>query len=221
MAQIDILMSPQTVEALQAGGYSLYAFKAMQLNLVGPSPLVWYRTQSLTTTTTVAWQETYQAFISQSPINPGGMITPQATLDLHLGLAIAIANDGTLSIQSGGTTGGVDVFNYAVEPWHVGLSQTIGEGLGPMFVLPVYSEQMQTVTPVARVLLLITQEAMEPGEVMDQAGGPGVFIDFTAGEDQQTVEFDIDQGWSWGGGAWAQAVAPGADIQTLLVQVMG
>ena len=220
MAQIDIMMSPQTVEGLMAGGYSLYAFKAMQTNLVGPSPLVWYRTQSLTTTTTVAWQETYQAFISQSPINPGGMIAQQATLDLHLGLAIAIANDGGLSIQSGGTAGGVDIFNYAVEPWHVGLSQTVGQGLGPMFVLPVYSEQMQTVTPVDRVLLLITQENMEPGEVMDQAGGPGLFIDFTGGEAQQTVEFDIEQGWSWGG-ASAQPVAPGADIQALLVKTLG
>ena len=221
MAQVDITMSPRTVEALRAGGYSLYAFKGMQTNLVGASPLVWYATQDLATTTTVAWKETYQAFISQSPINPGGMIAPHATLDVHLGLAIAIANDGGLSISGGGTAGGMDIFNYMPETWNVGLSQVIGEGLGPMFVLPVYPEQMQSVTPVERVLLLITQESMQPGEVMDQAGGPGVFLDFTGGEAQQTVEFDVDQGWSWGGGTSAQTTPPGADIQALLVQVMG
>ncbi len=221
MAQIDVLMSPQTIEALRAGGYSLYAFKAMQTNLVGPAPLVWYATQTLTTTTTVAWQETYQAFISQSPINPGGMIAPHATLDVHLGLAISIADDGALSISGGGTAGGIDIFNDMPETWRVGLSQVIGEGLGPMFVLPVYPEQMQSVTPVERVLLLITQESMQPGEVMDQAGGPGVLVDFTGGEAQQTVEYDPNQGWSWGGGTSAQPVAPGADIQTLLVRTLG
>lgn len=221
MAQIDIMMSPQTVQALRAGGYSLYAFKAMQTNLVGPSPLVWCRTQNLTTTTTVAWQETYQAFISQSPIHPGGMITPQATLDVHLGLAISIANDGSLSISGGGTAGGIDIFNYMPETWNVGLSQMIGDGLGPMFVLPVYPEQMQTVTPVERVLLLITQESMQPGEVMDQAGGPGVLLDFTGGEAQQTVEYDLNQGWSWGGGTSGQPVAPGSNIQALLVRTLG
>jgi hypothetical protein len=221
MPQIDITMSPQTVEVLQASGYTLYAFKGMQTNLVGASPLVWYSTQNLATTTTVAWQETYQAFISQSPINPGGMITAQATLDVHLGLAVAIANGGGFSINGGGTAGGIDIFNFAVEPWNVGLSQEVGGGLGPMFAVPVYSEQMKTVTPVERVLLLIAQEMMEPGEVMDQAGGPGLFLDLTGGEAQLTVEYDVNQGWSWGSRTPAQAVNPGADIQTLLVQVMG
>lgn len=221
MAQIDIMMSPRTVQALRAGGYSFYAFKAMQTNLVGPSPLVWYGTRNLTTTTTVAWQETYQAFISQSPIHPGGMITPQATLDVHLGLAISIASDGGLSISGGGTAGGIDIFNDMPETWNVGLSQVIGEGLGPMFVLPVYPEQMQTVTPVERVLLLITQESMQPGEVMDQAGGPGLLLDFTGGEARQTVEYDLNQGWSWGGGTSGQPVAPGSNIQALLVRTLG
>ena len=218
MAQIDIKMSPQTIEALSAGGYTLYAFKAMQTALVGASPLVWYRTQSFATTTTLAWQETYQAFISHTPINPGQVIAPHAVLDLRLGLAISIANDGTLSISGGGTGGGVDIFNYAVEPWDVGFNQAINGENGPMFVLPVYAEQMQTVEPIERVLLMITGQSMEPGEVVKQAVAPGLFIDFTGGEAQQTVEFDINQGWTWGGGTWAQAVNPGADIQALLVQ---
>ena len=218
MAQIDIAMSPQTVEALSAGGYALYAFKAMQTNLVGPAPLVWYRTQSFATTTTVAWQETYQVFISHTPLDPGQVIAPHAVLDVRLGLAVSIANDGGLEISGGGTGGGLDIFNYAIQPWDVGLSQTVGGTLGPMFALPVYAEQMQTVTPIDRVLLMITQPTMEPGEVVLQASGPGLFLDFTGGEAQQTVAYDINQGWSWGGGVWAQAVNPGADIQVLLVQ---
>jgi hypothetical protein len=218
MAQIDIKMSPQTVEALSAGGYTLYAFKAMQTALAGAAPLVWHRTQSFTTTTTLAWQETYQAFISHTPIDPGQVIAQHAVLDVRLGRAISIANDGALSVSGGGTGGGVDIFNYAIQPWDVGLSQVVGGALGPMFVLPVYPEQMQTVEPIERVLLMITGQPMEPGEVVKQAVAPGLFIDFTGGEAQQTVAFDINQGWTWGGGTWAQVVNPGADIQALLVQ---
>jgi hypothetical protein len=218
MAQIDILMSPETIEVLLSGGYGLYAFKAMRTNLVGAAPLVWYRTQSFLTTTSLDWQETYQAFISHTPIDPGQVIAQNAILDVRLGLAIAIANDGKLSIFSGGTAGGMDIFNFAIQSWDVGLSQTIGGELGPMFVLPVYPEQTQTVTPVEQVLLIFAQEAMEPGEVVLQAAGQGVLIDFTGAEAQQTVQFDFDQGWTWGGGTSAQPVSPGANIQALLVQ---
>lgn len=218
MAQIDIQMPPQTVQVLSAGGYALYAFKAMQTNLVGPVPLVWYATRAFSTTTTVAWEETYQVFISHTPLDPGQVVSPAATLDVRLGLSVSISQSGQLEISGGGDSGGLDIFNYAIQPWDVGVSQAVGGALGPMFALPVYSEQMQVVTPIGRVLLVLAETALEPGEVVIQAPGPGVFIDFTAGEDQQTVEFDVNQGWSWGGGAWAQAVTPGADIQTLLVQ---
>ncbi len=214
--EIDISMSAQTVSELQNGGFALYAFKAVQAPIAGGAPLVWFMTQSLMTTTSVSWQDNFQAYVSTSEIIPNGMVSPSATLPIGIGQTAQVDQNGNLTPSSSGPPSAISILNQGTNPWTAGVSQQVGGQVNPVCALPLYGNMLDAITPLEKVLLMFATATVNTGTVIYQAYSPGLFVDLT-GASQRSVTFDINQGWSWDGSPWAQPIGPGSDLIPLLI----
>ncbi len=84
---------------------------------------------------------------------------------------------------------------------------------------------MDDVTPVQKLLLIFSTNQMKTGTAIDYIYGayslasysPGIFIDLT-GAQQRAVNYDINEGWSWGGYAWAREIASNSNLVPLLIE---
>jgi hypothetical protein len=82
---------------------------------------------------------------------------------------------------------------------------------------PLHGNMLDVVAPVEQVLLMFSSSPINTGTVVYKASSQGLLIDLRSAA-QRTVQFDINKGWSWGGGAWAQSVRPNTDLVPLLIQ---
>lgn len=215
--EIDIQMSPATLQALMDEGFSLLAFKAVQASVNGAAPLVWFQTNDLLMTTSVIWQEQYQAYISTSQIISNGTIQAVSTADVSLGQTAQITASGVMTTTDGGTASAISILNDTRQPWTCGVSQVVDNQSNPVCAVPLYGNMLNIIAPVEQVLLMFASMPVNTGTVVYKAYAPGVLIDLTSAA-QRTVQFDVDTGWNWGGGAWAQSVFPNAELVPLLIR---
>ena len=215
--EIDIQMSQDTVEALTEGGYGLTVFKAVQSTVVGAAPLIWFQTDQLLLTTSVTWQEQYQAYISTSPILSYDVIRTSSTTDLGLGQAAQVNASGVMTVTEGETASAITILNQANQSWTCGISQAVEGQANPICAIPLHENLIDVITPVDQVLLSFSNMAMPTGTVVLKTNAAGVLVDLSSAP-QRTVQFDINNGWSWGGETWAQSVETNANLVPLLVQ---
>lgn len=215
--EIDIQMTPATLEALMASGYTLTAFKAVQTSVNGAAPLVWFQTNQLLMTTSVTWQGQYQAYVSTSQIIANGVIRADSTTEVALGQTAQVNANGAMTTTDGGTPAAISVLNQASQPWTCGVSQLVEYQTSPVCAAPLYGNMLNVIAPVEQVLLMFSTMQMNTGTVVYRATGYGVLVDLR-GAAQRTVQYDINTGWSWGGEGWAQSVMPNANLVPLLIQ---
>jgi len=216
--QITIQMSQETVQALLANGYSLYGMKAVQGSGLQGAPLIWYSTQSYSLVTTIAWQDQYQAYISTSEIIPGAQILAVFTADISLGQTFVVQPNYNGYVMPGGTPNAISIQNTAPQPCTSGLMQLVnGGGFAPTTAFSLYGQMAGVIGPLPKVLLMFGTYPVNVGTVVEQAYGAGILIDLS-GNNNVTVSFDINQGWSWDGGSWAQSVPPSSNLIPLLIQ---
>lgn len=220
MSSVTIQMPPDTVQQLASQGYSLIAFKAVQISEGGPLPALWYQTQSFSTATTIGWTDGFTAFTSLSQIVQGGQIPASASYPARIGSTLMVtAPDGTGSVSPQGSAGAISIENQTQNPFICGIGQTVNGQQNILCAAPLYGEFLVMIAPVRRVLLMITAEPIATGTLMARAPSEGILVDFTApGTVSRTVNFDIDNGWSWGGGTWGQLVFANSDLIPLLIQ---
>ncbi len=215
--EIDIQMSEYTLQALLESAYSLSVFKAVQGPVVGAAPLLWFRTSQLLMTTSVVWQEQYQAYISTDEIISNGVIQAVAATDVSPGQTAQVDTSGAMTTTDEGTASAISILNQANQPWTCGVSQTVEGEANPVCAFPLYGDMIDVITPVERVLLWFSTGSMSPGTVTLKAEAPGLMVDLS-GASQRAVQFDVNNGWSWGDEAWAQSVEANADLAPLLIQ---
>lgn len=215
--EVDIQMSQDTLQALKQGGYTLLAFKAVQTTISGAAPLVWHQTRQLLMTTSITWQEQYQAYVSASQIIPNGMIRANSTTDIGLGQTAQISANGVMTATDGGTSSAISILNQTTQPWTCGVSQVVENQANPVCAAPLYGNMLDVIAPVEQVLLIFSSAPINTGTVIYKAGSLGLLIDLRRAA-QRTVQFDINKGWSWGGQTWAQLVRPNTDLVPLLIQ---
>lgn len=71
--------------------------------------------------------------------------------------------------------------------------------------------------PQPQILLAFSHVPFAPGMAVQSVSGSGVLISMDEQSSRQ-VSYDINKGWSWDGGVWAQSVAANALIAPLLIQ---
>lgn len=217
---VHIKMSDDTVNKLQDGGYSLYGFKAVQTSLKGGAPLVWFQTQKFSLTTDVKWQSQFQAYTSRSEIKPNVRIDSSASYDADLGQTLQVTGTGgTGVVVQGGTPGAITIANMTQPPtdFTCGISQQRGAGeMSQLCAFPLYGTGTDVMAPVEKVLLMFATQQVDTGTVIYKAYSQGILIDLT-GTTEREVSYDITQGWSWSGAAWAQKIQVNADLSPLLL----
>lgn len=215
--EIDIQMSLQTLQTLKQGGYALYAFKAVKVGVTGSAPLVWLKTSQYLTTTSITWQEEYQAYISNNTIIANGVIEPLATTAISPGQTAAVASNGMLTASGGGVPSAISILNQSMVQWTCGVAQMVNGRVNPGCAVPLSGNVLDVFTPVEKVLLMFSTNVFNTGTVVFQSPAPGLFVDLT-GVAQRTVQFDINRGWNSAGAPWARPISPRSELVPLLIQ---
>jgi hypothetical protein len=216
---VSITMNQDTVNDLTAGGYQLYAFKAVQITRKDGAPLVWFASNAYGLDTRVSWTKRYAAYTSRSQIVPDGTIIATNSYPIALGQTLNVTEPtGVGKVTTNGVPQAISILNTTTTRFTCGISQTNPDGsTNPMCAFPLHGGGRDLFAPIEQVLLLFSTLPVNTGTVIFQAYSRGLFIDLTQ-DNTQAVEFDIDQGWSWDGGPWAQVVEAGADLVPFLIQ---
>ena len=224
--QVTISMSPDTVTKLVDGGYSMYGFKAIQTTQGGGLPLVWAGTDEFAETTMISWQAQYQAYTSSSEIiQPGVKVVVDFSADINLGQMLNVAANGTGTVVSGGPATAISIVNTTATPFSCGISEMTVDSYNPICAFPLYGNNMFDLTPLMKILLIFSTSQMATGTAIENiydanslaSYSPGILIDLTI-DPQHTVNFDINEGWSWGGYSWAQQIPADSNLVPLLIE---
>lgn len=215
--QVTINLDSTTVGDLVTGNYQLYGFKAVQTTQGGGAPLVWFSTDQFMAETVVSWEEQYQAYTSLSQIITNGQIQASSPYDITLDQTLNVAANGVGNVTEGGTTGAISIFNTTSQQFTCGISEVQDGTALPMCAFPLYGHGLDVIAPIEKVLLMFSTLPVKTGTVIEQAYSQGILIDLT-GNNEQTVSFDINEGWSWGGYSWAQAIPASANLVPLLIE---
>jgi hypothetical protein len=228
--QVTISMSSETVGELAQFGALLYGFKAVQCSDAAGRPLLWYATSDYSMFTEVAWSESYQAYTSSSPITVNKQIFVGFSASISLGQTMNVEANGIGKVVEGGVAAAISISNVTATPFTCGIAQpnnATSTSL-PLCAFPLYGHNLQIITPLAKVLLLFASVAVELGTVIEYfteasiaAYTPALLIDLTnAPQNQCSVGYDINTGWSWDASTKikAQQVAANADLVPLLIE---
>jgi hypothetical protein len=126
--------------------------------------------------------------------------------------------DGGIGEVGAGEAGSISFLNLTGRAFTCG----VGEGGAPFCAFPLYGGNLLCIEPVARIVARWSTGPVPAGTVVGSAVGPpaaygpGVLVDY-AGAGQRDLRYDINAGWSWGGGSWARQVEADRDLVPLLV----
>lgn len=217
--QVTIQMSEASANALMASGAALLGFTAVQCSDNAGLPLVWLSTKQYMPNTVISWTDAQQAYTGAGSAGVGVVIHPGFTTDIALDQTFTVSQpSGTGTVTQGGTPGNVDVYNATSTSFVTGLAQPGSNGsTAPYCAFPLHGNSVQVMAPVPTVLFTFSTMPVQAGMAVSSVHSSGVLINMSS-NNQRTVSFDIDAGWSWGGGAWAQAVNPTASLVPLLVE---
>jgi hypothetical protein len=213
---VTITMSPATVQTLLGSDYILYGFKAVQSTVGGGAPVVWFQTNNFSASTQVSWVEDYQAYTSTSTIIPNGEIVASFNTDITLGQKLEVQQGGVGDVVSSTLPLAISILNTIGTPFTCGISQQVNGTSSPMCAFPLYGNNLDVIVPLELVLLMFATNPVNTGTVIEQSYGPGILIDLTA-NNQRSVNYDINLGWTWGGYSWGQSVQASSNLLPLLI----
>jgi hypothetical protein len=218
--QVNLTMSQATVQALQNGNYTLYGFKAVQSTMGGGAPLIWFSlpAASLLVNVAVEWTEQYQAYISNTfPVASGTTVVASADVDISLGEQWNVAAGGGNDVKTEGPRTAISIYNTTATQFTCGISMEQNGEFSPLCAFPLYGGGLDIIAPIEKVVLMFATTPLNTGTVIERAFSPGIFIDLT-GDNQRSVTFDINKGWSWDGGNWGQPVPARATLIPFLIE---
>jgi hypothetical protein len=73
------------------------------------------------------------------------------------------------------------------------------------------------IAPIEKILLMFSTKPLNTGAVVEQAYSSSIMVDLTA-NNTRDVSYDINKGWSWDGGSWAQQVPAQTNLVPLLIE---
>lgn len=170
--------------------------------------------------------EQYQAYTSSSGIVPNGQIRVGFSADIDVGQILEVGLGGGGPVVRGGQSTAISILNTTKTQFTCGISAKQNGNFSPFCAFPLYGENLQTIVPVEKVLLLFSTRELIAGTVIGHnfafvsvlaADGPGILV-AVAEDINRDVSYDINQGWSWGGFSWAQPVAANQDLVPLLIE---
>src|SRR3954464_5840257 len=96
----SITMSQATARSLEASGYTLKVFRAVETNDAGTMPAVWISTTDYGPTTIVTWSEEPMAYSSATAIAVSNLIAMGFTSPIAPGQVLTIDNDSATGSET-------------------------------------------------------------------------------------------------------------------------
>ena len=215
--EVTVNLDDVTINDLVKNNYRLYGFKAVQTSMGGGAPLVWFVTQNFMAQTVIDWEEQYQAFTSLSQIISGGTISASSPYDIKLDETLNVGQNGVGTVTEVGRPLAISINNTTSTQYTCGISEMQGGNPLPLCAFPLFGNSLNVIAPIEKVLLMFATVAVNTGTVIEQAYSQGVLIDLT-GDNQRTLNFQMNNGWNWGGFSWAQAIPADANLVPLLIE---
>ncbi len=208
--EITIAISPETVQALSAGGFSLCVLKAISTTAGGGGrPLYWLVSKQFATSIVLRWTTQCEAYASQST----GIVEVSASAPITYG---QVFNVQTGTVTDDGLPGAMSILNTTTTQYTCGLSAPVGSQFLPIAAFPLYGNMMDAFAPVEQMFLMFTTYPAVPGSAAERSYAQGLLVDFDSAP-ERVVSFDVNDGWSWDGGPWARAVPPNSQLAPLLI----
>lgn len=216
MSQITIMLSSQTIIALNELGYALYVMRAFDTTNRAGKPLVWLTTTQFFENIAIAFEVKYDAYVSVSQIIGGGIVVATSVAPAALGETATVDGNGIITVTQGGSPTAVTLVNGSTREYTAGLAAAANNGgAAPIFAEPLFGLAEDIAAPLDQFLLTFSTQGIAAGAVVTHAMSQSLLVDL-AGADQRSVVFDINTGWSWEG-PWANTVPAGAELTPILV----
>lgn len=229
--QVTVTMDVDTVISLQAQGSSLFVFKAVEGTDLSARPLIWSKVCDYSLSTFIRWEDSYCGYTSQNPICGGRQIRVGFSAPMETGQTMIVETAGIGTVDSRGLLDYISFKNNTNEQYTCGLSQAQGnEAPSPYCAFPLYGLNLVSIKPLNKVLLMFSTSPCAPGTVIDyslndptgsstrlKSTGSGVLIEL-ADNLEREVNYDLNKGWMWDGGTWAQQISATANLVPLLIE---
>lgn len=217
---VTIAMDEETVTGLGSGGFSLYGFKAVTSSRTDGKPVVWFASTDFSQSTVVSWQVSYSAYTSSSTVKDAEEIVASFTTSIELGQTLLVnLPGGEGSVEDSGQAHAVTITNTTGDPYTCGVAAPVQPGAPatPLCAFPLYGEDTDVFLPIEKVVLMFASNPVDTGVVVEQAFGQTIVIDLTEAASRD-VTYDINKGWTWDGGAWAQTLNDGVSLLPYLTE---
>lgn len=216
--EVEINLPAATVSDLTNGNYSLFAFKAVKASAGGGKPVLWFKSDTYSGQTNVHWHVDYAAYTSQSKIIPNGKINASLSYPITLGDTLDVTGThGVGHVTQVGQPDVISIENKTASPFTCGISQKINGQSSPMCAFPLYGNGEDQFAPIEKVMFMFATAQVNTGTVIENALTNGIIVDLTgAPKNTRTVNFDMNNGWDWGGHTWASPVANNAPLVPIL-----
>jgi hypothetical protein len=229
--QVIINCPNPTVAALVDEGSALVAFSAVQAGDRSGVPLVWMCTKSFSNITTLQWSTSYGAYACLSMPTSGSTVSPKTAAPIKLGQRFEVADGPAGTVKNGGVPGAITIHNETEKEYAWGIARPGPGGTpAPVCAFPLYGESIQTVVPLAEIVLLFTTVPLAVGAplppeltvsvlslVATGITGPALLLDMTK-QTAVAVRYDINTGWSWASGVSGAKVIEPSQILAALIQ---
>jgi len=216
--KVEISMDTNTLNKLKDGGYKLFGFKAVQVSVKGGVPLVWFSTDEYLTTTSVQWEESYEAYIStQVSPSQGTTIIASNTASIDLGNTMNVTKNGAVDVETTGQAGSISVVAELGKQWTTGINQLVQGKTQPLCAIPLFGGNLNIITPRQKVLLMFATAPYSTGTVIVQSFSSGILVDFTGGFDNRQVTYEINNGWGPTTQTWAKIIPVSTELTPLLI----
>ncbi|MEZ0109748.1 hypothetical protein ABH920_003762 [Catenulispora sp. EB89] len=216
---LTVTATEETVRELHAGGFRLYGFRAVKTAIRSALPTIWFQRAAIGTSNEIRWQDSYRAFSSNTPVSPGNLVRPLASLPIAPGQIFTIEQGGIGRIQGPPVPGApFQIESTATQTYTAGVSQSVENQAGPLCALPQHGHIVNMLTPADKILLTFTPMLLEPGTMVDAIPAPAALIVLPQ-EGQRTVSFDINTGWGPTSASWLRPVPPRTPLPPLLIEL--
>jgi len=222
--QVNIGISEATLTALANSGFYLYGFKAVSSSDQAARPLVWLQTPNCAQTTIVAWSNEFEAFISDSTVNSNDEIIVGTSVAILLGQTWQVESSAGGPVFADGSQAGISILNQTSQPLACGISEKLNGSALQVCASPLNGNGLSVIVPLDKLILLFSTISVPAGSVIDGAfslSGPGAYtsailVDLTD-DAYRSVNFDINEGWNWGGYAWARQISSNSSVVPYLI----
>ncbi|MFT5778777.1 MAG: hypothetical protein ACI837_001733 [Crocinitomicaceae bacterium] len=204
--KVTVALDNSTISAL-SNGFQLQVFKGVKSSSPqGALPTVWTTIDHFAGTVEISWSDNYGGYFSNTMIAQGARVSIATEQNMNPGEVITLSQNGSSSVAAtGGIQGAFAFMSEQTNTWTSGLTAS-ANGSNPTSIcaFSLYGSTTNILESYERVVILFTQELMEPGTIVRTAVSSSLSITLSAASPTLAVIFNINTGWDTLGSPYAQ-----------------